>query len=58
MEQFSSKGKHFRHSLSHLEYFVILLVLFSSSFFSLVRQLDIDCIECCYCFPFLALVKF
>ena len=57
MELKTSKGKDFRHSLSHFEYFVILLVL-SSSFFSLVRQLDTKCIECCYCFPFLALVKF
>ena len=48
--------RHFRHSLSHLEYFFIFLVL--SSFFSLVRQLDTKCIECCYCFPFLALVNY
>ena len=60
MELKRLKEKHFRHLLSHLEYFVILLLFFSLSsfFFSLVRQLDTKCIESCYCFPFLALIKF
>ena len=38
MELKRSKGKHLRHLLSHLEYFVILLVLFSFSSFLLARQ--------------------
>ena len=47
-----SKGKHFRHSLSHLD---TSLYFFFFRFFS--RSPDnTKCIE--FCFPFLALVKF
>ena len=44
----------FRFAFSFFFFFFFLL----SFFFSRVRQLDTKCIECCYCFPFLALVKF
>ena len=44
--------------LSFLLVFFFFFSFFFFLFFSLVRQLDTKCIECCYCFPFLAFVKF
>ena len=50
--------KTFKRKAFQAPWILLYTFFLLSLFFSLVSQLDTKCIECCYCFPFLALVMF